>query len=206
MSDPGRGSPHGAAKTGVPSTTPPAWAWELSRECLAGMPDRWRHSVRAAIQASRWPSLFDHEAQTVLQTAAILHDIGYSPDIVRSGFHALDGAVFLRARGVDEEVVSLVAHHSCAHLEASLRGLSREMTSFPGHRNRKLTDAMTWCDMTSGPTGDEVDIEWRLADIRVRYGPESLVGKFADQAEPHLRAATSRVQERRRSAINIRRL
>lgn len=60
----------------------------------------------------------------MLQTAAILHDIGYSPDIVRSGFHALDGAVFLRARGVDEEVVSLVAHHSCAHLEAGLRGLS----------------------------------------------------------------------------------
>lgn len=46
----------------------------------------------------------------MLQTAAILHDIGYSPDIVRSGFHALDGAVFLRARGVDAEIVSLVAH------------------------------------------------------------------------------------------------
>ena len=80
---------HGVAKTGVASTPPPAWAWELSRDCLAGMPDRWRHSVRAAIKASRWPCLFDQEAQTVLQTAVILHDIGYSPDNVRSGFHAL---------------------------------------------------------------------------------------------------------------------
>lgn len=196
---------HWVAKTGVASTPPPAWAWELSRDCLAGMPDRWRHSVRAAIQASRWPCLFDQEAQTVLQTAVILHDIGYSPDLVRSGFHALDGAIFLRAQGVDEEVVALVAHHSCAHLEASLRGLSRDLNWFPSHRNRKLIDAMIWCDMTSGPTGDEVDIDWRLADIRARYGPHSIVGRFADQAEPHLRAATSRVEERRRRAIDERR-
>jgi hypothetical protein len=170
------------------------------------MPDRWRHSIRAAIQASRWPCLFNQEAQTVLQTAAILHDIGYSPAIVRSGFHALDGAVFLRSQGVDEDVVSLVAHHSCAHLEANLRGLARELSRFPRHSKRKLMDAMIWCDMTSGPTGDEVDIDWRLADIRARYGPESIVGRFADQAEPHLRAATSRVQERRRRTINMRRL
>jgi putative nucleotidyltransferase with HDIG domain len=170
------------------------------------MPDRWRHSVRVAIQASRWPCLFNQEAQTVLQTAAILHDIGYSTDIVRSAFHAVDGAVFLRSQGVDEDVVSLVAHHSCAHIEANLRGLSRKLAWFPSHRNRNLQDAMIWCDMTSGPTGDEVDIDWRLADIRARYGPESIGGRFADQAEPHLRAATSRVQERRRRAIKLRRL
>ncbi len=206
MTDRRRGWAHGVAGTGITSTPPPAWAWELSRECLAGMPDRWRHSVRAATQASRWPCLFDREAQTVLQTAAILHDIGYSPDIVRSGFHALDGAVFLRSEAVDEEVVSLVAHHSCAHLEANVRGLGRELDRFPRHRSRKLIDAMIWCDMTSGPTGDEVDIDWRLADIRARYGPQSIVGHFAGQAEPHLRAATSRVQERRRRAINMSRL
>ena len=56
VSDRERGLAHGAAETGVASTPPPAWAWELSRHCLAGTPDRWRHSIRASIQASRWPA------------------------------------------------------------------------------------------------------------------------------------------------------
>src|SRR5487761_1604985 len=49
---------HGTAKAGVALTPPPAWAWELSRDCLAHFPGRWQHSIRASIQASRWPCLF----------------------------------------------------------------------------------------------------------------------------------------------------
>ncbi|KWW98982.1 hypothetical protein LI90_612 [Carbonactinospora thermoautotrophica] len=38
------------------------------------------------------------------------NDIGYSPELVATGFHPLDGARYLRAAHVDEH--RLVAHHS----------------------------------------------------------------------------------------------
>ena len=51
-----------------------------------------------------------------------LHDVGYSPDVRVTGFHALDGAVYLRDLGLPPEVVSLVAYHTGAEFEAEERG------------------------------------------------------------------------------------
>ena len=61
----------------------------------------------------------------VLVAAAWLHDIGYVPGLVDTGFHPLDGARFLRRSGVCEQVAALVAYHSCAEIEADVRGLAR---------------------------------------------------------------------------------
>ena len=41
---------------------------------------------------------------------------------VETGLHPLDGARYLRRVGIDGLVVSLVAYHSCAQIEADVRG------------------------------------------------------------------------------------
>jgi putative nucleotidyltransferase with HDIG domain len=62
-------------------------------------------------------------SREVLVAAAWLHDVGYAPDVVETGFHPLDGARYLASLGASERVVNLVARHSYAILEAELRGL-----------------------------------------------------------------------------------
>lgn len=95
-------------------------AEDLAELKLAGpLPRRWRH-VRSVARRARWVaetlSLSDD-----LIIAAWLHDIGYAPDLVETGFHPLDGARFLRRLGFDGQVVNLVAYHSCAQIEADVR-------------------------------------------------------------------------------------
>jgi hypothetical protein len=65
-----------------------------------------------------------------------LHDIGYAPELAGTGCHPLDGARYLRRIGVDEQVVSLVAYHSCARIEAEVRGL-RPATAHRVHRTAR---------------------------------------------------------------------
>ncbi len=90
----------------------------------------------------------------------------------------------------------LVAHHSCALIEAEQWGLaddlSREFTPAP----RDLSDALIYCDMTTGPDGQWMTIEQRLADIRGRYGPEHLVTRALAWSAPQLTAAVDRVARR----------
>lgn len=131
----------------------------------------------------------------VLVAAAWLHDIGYSHDIAESGFHPLDGARYLRKEGWDREVVQLVAHHSGAVLEAEERGLRDQLlVEFPFEPS-PLMDALWYCDMTTGPDGRTVSVEERLGEIRARYGPEDVVTRFIERAEPELVAAVRRVEE-----------
>jgi putative nucleotidyltransferase with HDIG domain len=76
------------------------------------LPRRWRH-VRAVAQRARSVATTLSLPDDLL-AAAWLHDIGYAPELAETGFHPLDGARFLRRAGVDGQVVSLVAYHSCA--------------------------------------------------------------------------------------------
>jgi hypothetical protein len=131
----------------------------------------------------------------VLVQAAVLHDVGYAPDVAVTGFHPLDGARYLESIGVDDEVVSLVAHHSCARVEAEERGLRAERCEFaPGPA--ELTDFLIFCDMTTSPDGTPITVEERLSEILIRYGLDSVVGRAITRAEPELRSATLRVAAR----------
>ncbi len=167
----------------------------MAGECLAGLDRRWRQSQRAHAQSHRLGPLFtDAEQLKVLAVAALLHDIGYGSELVRTRFYAIDGALYVRERGVDEQVMSLMAHHSCAAVEADVRGLGAEMFGFPHHPEPLLVDAMIWCDMTSGPTGEDVGIDWRLEDISRRYPPDTLVAWTVEIPEPLLLAGWIRVE------------
>jgi hypothetical protein len=130
-----------------------------------------------------------------LVAAAWLHDVGYAPDVVDTGFHPLDGARYLAVRGVPERVVNLVARHSYAILEADLRGVGRWLATFPDEGG-VLRDALWYCDLTTSPDGKPVGAEERIAEIKARYGPGDIVTRFITEGEPELLAAVERTERR----------
>ena len=96
----GRASPRLDAVGMVNDVTSAFEAEDLAEPMLAAsLPRRWRH-VRSVARRARWVakqlSLSDD-----LVAAAWLHDIGYAPELVVTGFHPLDGARYLRREGVD---------------------------------------------------------------------------------------------------------
>lgn len=50
--------------------------------------------------------------------------------------------------------------------------------------------------MTTGPDGQNLTTEQRLAEIRARYGPDDLVTRFWVKAEAPLLEAVRRTEER----------
>lgn len=168
---------------------------DLAERLLAGhLPDRWRHVQAVASQARMIGADVESVDEDYLVQAALLHDIGYSPDVADTGFHPLDGARFLWTRGFDQRVVELVAHHSGAVTEARLRGIEG-LDAFADEATA-TRDALWYCDATTGPRGERFSPEDRWAEVRQRYGPGHLVTRFLDEAGPALRAAVARTEER----------
>ncbi len=173
------------------------WAYSLSESMLSEpLPRRWRHSLGVAERARSLSPILRDDAE-LLEAAAVLHDVGYSPAIATTGFHPLDGARFLRDQDqADERVVRLVAHHSCALLEAEERGLRHELESEFQLEYPDLVDALIYCDMTTTPDGTQTTSVERLDEILQRYGPDTIVGRFIQRAAPDIHAAVKRVEDR----------
>ncbi|MBO4206386.1 HD domain-containing protein [Micromonospora echinofusca] len=160
------------------------------------LPRRWRHVQAVGRKAERVAAVLSEPDRDVLVASAWLHDVGYAPELAEVGFHPLDGARWLRAQGLPERVVCLVAHHTCAELEAQERGLAAELVAEFVREESATTDALWYCDATTGPDGQDFDVLDRLAEIRARYGPASLVTRFVDRAEPEIVAAVRRTEAR----------
>lgn len=155
------------------------------------LPQRWAHTQGVGAQAETLRPVLGSDAD-LLAASAWLHDIGYTPALVRTGFHPLDGARYLRdTEHADELLCRLVAHHSCAAIEAKERALSDELhREFPAPP-RNLADALIYCDMTTGPTGERMSADNRLAEIHSRYGENHLVSRSIRQATPELLAGVA---------------
>ncbi|MFJ8973642.1 HD domain-containing protein [Streptomyces anulatus] len=164
---------------------------ELSRP----LPRRWAHSQGVARRADGLADVVGEDVG-LLVAAAVLHDVGYAPRLAATGFHPLDGARFLRdIHAADDRLVRLVANHSMALLEAEERGLRDVLEAeFPLLDDQLLVDALIYCDMTTTPGGEVTSTEARLAEITVRYGADSLVGRFIRRAKPDILAAVGRVE------------
>ncbi|WP_112605414.1 HD domain-containing protein [Micromonospora noduli] len=172
------------------------WAAELAEQHLAQtLPRRWRHVQAVAAKAQGLGRSLHLDAD-VLVAAAWLHDLGYAPDVVDTDFHSLDGARWLLRHGLDDRLASLVAHHSCASYEADERGLGDVLRSEFPQEDSPTADALWYADMTTGPDGQDLAVEERLAEIRQRYGPDDLVTRFWQKAEPTLMEAVRRTQGR----------
>jgi putative nucleotidyltransferase with HDIG domain len=170
------------------------WARDLTEKLLAEpLPRRWAHSQGVGHLAELLADVLGNDAE-LLAAAAWLHDIGYAPELVKTGMHQLDGARYLRdVAGADPRICSLVAHHTCANIEARNRGLHAELeTEFPP-ADGLLADALTYCDMTTTPDGELTDAKDRLAEILDRHGDGTLVFETMIEATPFIFEAVQRV-------------
>ena len=130
---------------------------------LGDLERRWRH-VRGVGRCAEALAGWSDVVTPAIVEAAWWHDVGYAPSVKDLGHHAIDGARYLRRRGRNPEVVSLVAWHTGAEYEAKERGLSAELADFPAPDATAL-DILTLIDLSVGPEGNPVRTSERLAGI-----------------------------------------
>jgi len=168
-----------------------AWARDIAESLLAPLGPRWTHTLGVVERAQSFADLLTTSDFDVLVAAAYVHDVGYAPALARTGFHALDGARFLRSVG-RERVACLVAHHSGAGAEAEEHGLLDELELFPEECSL-VADVLTYCDLTTAPDGSAISGSARLSDVARRYGDDHPVGRAIRHSREELLALVRRV-------------
>jgi len=170
------------------------WAEKQASTLLSPLGNRWLHVQGVAEKARTISKTFNERDGTYLIAAAYLHDIGYAPSLKKTGFHPLDGAHYLHSHRKNR-LASLVAHHSEAQFEAHLRGLLLELDTFP-RQCSSISDALTYCDITTSPTGLDITFQERISDIFDRYGEADVVSQAIHRAIPSLSLAIERTQRK----------
>jgi hypothetical protein len=165
----------------------------LAKKMLAELPERLAHVAGVARAAAAQLAIVKIDE---LIAAAWLHDIGYAQSIAFTGFHPLDGARYLQAVGYPDLVVSLVAFHSAATVEAEERGMLNELLEFT-LPPVDLLDALTFADMTTARDGSATSIDNRLIEVFERYRPGDAVFRAVTRSEPSLRDSVGRVLARK---------
>src|SRR6266581_7332521 len=176
---------------------PTARAESLARTLLADtLPRRWSHVQGVAARARTLKPSLGADAD-LIEAAAWLHDIGYLSELAQTGLHGLDGARYLRdIQHAEPLLCRLVAHHSCAVIEAEERGLAHVITRELAPPPRPRGASLTFCELTSSPGGEHVHVENRLAEIHDRYGSGHLVSRSIRRATPLILEAVDHVHVR----------
>ena len=170
----------------------------LAARLLCGSGTRWEHARSVASRAALAAAVLGPDERPLLVAAAWVHDIGYAPAVRRTGFHPLDGALYLRERDWPSTIVGLVAHHSGARFVAESWGVGQLMRTFDAnvYAYGPLADALTYADQTTGPDGRLMTIDERFADMLRRHGPDSPNARAHALRAPALRAAVHRTERR----------
>jgi hypothetical protein len=145
----------------------PRKARGVAAELLEDVGTRLPHVCLAGRVAAELRLPLSRHDRRLLVAAATLHDIGYSPALVRTGFHPLDAGIYLREQGYEAQLANLVANHSHAWLHCPDPWLGDLAVDFPRERSL-LEDALVFCDMSSSPTGELISVEERLSDLAER--------------------------------------
>lgn len=172
------------------------WPKDHAQQLLSPLGRRWKHAQGVAETARKLASGLTRMDGGVLVASAYLHDIGYAKELVVIGFHPLDGATHLRALG-HERLAGLVAHHTRALHEAGIRGLESALTQFDDE-DSLVSAALAYCDLTTGPSGERMSPQQRLADVETRYGKRSPVSRGLRTAWLELMEDVQRVETLRR--------
>jgi hypothetical protein len=168
-------------------------ARHLAAELLSGAGDRWLHVEMVARTVEHLVP--EWEVSGDVLAAAWLHDIGYAPEVVMTGMHAVDGAAFLDRAGAPTGVVSLVAFHTGAEFEADERGLVDALAQFDRPDQEEL-DLLILADLVSSPTGDRVAVRDRLEEILKRYEPQHPVHRAVTRSRSYLEECAARASAR----------
>lgn len=172
-----------------------AGARDLAAELLGSSGNRWRHTTAVAERAAELAVTVAEADRDLLVAAAWLHDIGYAPAVVDTGFHPLDGARHLDRLGWPRRIAGLVAHHSGAGFVADALGVGGLLDAYPREAG-PVADALAYADQTVDELGRRVPVRRRLAGMLERHGPGSPNARAHRLREPHLLAVAERVEAR----------
>jgi hypothetical protein len=133
----------------------------LSETVLAAQrPDLWQRAQRAAIRARVLAEEPDVD-RDLLMAAAVLHPIGGSPVVRRTGDPQVDAARYLEVRGRDPRVVALVGGTGTGATAAALRRCLDELDE-EGRRDpppdlvaQARENPGGWVYETDGPFGPD---------------------------------------------------
>lgn len=187
----------------APRAPLPAAAREQLTRHLASLPDRLAHTLAvgdAAVEIDRW---LRPAAGPEWVTAAYLHDIGYSPELVDTGLHQLDGARYVRSLGYSDQVCALIAWHSAAQFEIGRRGFTDQLLAEfpePAGDQAEVLRLVSACDMTTSPTGQRIPFSERTRNIFARYPAEHPVAESMREAEAGLSVVVADAMQRVRLA------
>lgn len=170
------------------------WSVREAERRLSPLGARWAHTQGVVARAQALADTAAPADREHLIAAAYLHDVGYDPRLRVSGFHPLDGALWLRADG-QQRLAGLVAHHSGARFEAEERGLVVALDEFPEERSA-VADLLTYCDLTTDPDGGPVTPSARVAEIEHRHGVDSDVSRAMQAAAQELAELVARTEQR----------
>lgn len=164
-------------------------------EMLTELPSRQAHVAGVAAVAGDVVARLRLANGELLVAAAWLHDVGYAGPIAWTGFHPVDGALWVQDQNFPAEVASLVAYHTGAEVEAEERGLSSALTQF-AQPDPILLDVLTFSDLSVGPEGELVETEARVREILSRYPEGHPVHRSVSRSAPGLLATAGRVSDR----------
>jgi putative nucleotidyltransferase with HDIG domain len=170
-------------------------AGELAARILQDNPERLQHSAAVAARARVLAITVGPSAVDTLVAAAWLHDIGYGSRARESGFHPLDGAVYLNRNGWPQSVCALVADHSGSRFVASVLGLDDRLREFEFVED-PVSDALTVADNTAGRNGTIMAVDERLREKQTRHAPDSPNARANPERDDYIRAADRRVAHR----------
>ncbi|MEU6454257.1 HD domain-containing protein [Streptomyces sp. NPDC047065] len=172
-----------------------SWAYDLAEGLLADdLPKRWAHSQQVYKQSLELAPILGEDAD-LLAAAAIVHDVGYADSAKSTGQHMIDGGRYLQGLGADPRLCTLVALHTSSPWEAKELHLTDALDDFAPVASH-LVDAITYCDLRSGPDGQPVEPSDRLNEVLDRYGPDHVVFRAVSAARPELLRMVQRVRER----------
>lgn len=123
----------------------------------------------------------DKDKKDLLLISAYLHDIGYSEDIAKTGFHPYDGYQYLKDNFWSHNICQLVLRHSEASSLPHPEGISLKDV-YSGSLKEDLYllyKILTVADMTSEFDGKVTTVESRYLGIMNRYGIESPITEHA---------------------------
>jgi len=171
---------------------------KLVKKILKFYPKRLKHTFGVReIAENLFSSIFSPDQQRKLITATLFHDIGYSEDLIITGFHPLDGAIFLAHHGFDDDILRAILNHTGAIGEANYHGIAKTVyEKLPLHKTSDIDDALTFCDLRTSPVGEPVTPDERYKEIIERYGKFHYVSQNIMKWKQEFNNITQRIIKR----------
>lgn len=170
------------------------YANELAALSMADHPELLAAGERAAEQARLCTTSLGRPRPEVLVAAARLHGIGHLPDVVKTGFAPVDGAVYLLGLGWPDPVVALVGHQLQARMVARYLGGGPQLSLLTRIQGWPA-DILDFALLTAGPAGVRTVSQGLQALGRAQDADERIPERVRDERLSRLSRAGHRVDQ-----------